>query len=63
MFISKVLDSDGENSETQVHLDTALACEYITIEEHRPLYAQSEEVGRMLSDMVSDPGKYGVNMD
>ena len=63
MFIAKVLDCDGENSETQVHLDPALACEYITIDEHRPLYAQSEEVGRMLSDMVNDPGKYGVNMD
>ncbi len=59
-FIAKFIDCDGENAETQVHLDTALACQYLPSEEHRQLYAQAEEVGRLLSDMLDHPGKYGV---
>ena len=31
-FISKISDSDMENTETQVWLDFSLACEYITKE-------------------------------
>jgi four helix bundle protein len=33
-FISKLTDSDGENSETSTWLDFALECEYITKETH-----------------------------
>ena len=59
-FIAKLTDCDGENAETDVHLDTALACEYITPEEHGPAVALSAEVGRLLCDMMNNPGKYGV---
>lgn len=59
-FIAKLTDCDGENAETDVHLDTALACNYITPEEHAPAVALSAEVGRLLSDMMNHPGKYGV---
>ncbi|HMQ77027.1 MAG TPA: four helix bundle protein [Flavobacteriales bacterium] len=59
-FIAKLTDCDGENAETDVHLDTALACNYIAPEEHAPAAALSAEVGRLLSDMMNNPGKYGV---
>lgn len=59
-FVSKMTDCDGENAETQVWLDHAIACEYVTKEDVKPILALSEEVGRMLGDMIEDPGKYGA---
>ncbi len=57
-FISKTSDSDMENSETQVWLDFALACEYITSKIYTDLTEKSEEVGRMLNHMIVNPQKY-----
>jgi four helix bundle protein len=59
-FIAKMVDSDGENAETQVWLDHAVACEYVTGKDIAPILALSEEVGRLLADMIEDPGKYGA---
>jgi len=36
-FVSKLTDSDGENSETDSSLDFARDCEYISTDEHRAL--------------------------
>ncbi len=36
-FIAKVVDADGENAETQVWLDHAVACEYVTQADIDPL--------------------------
>lgn len=47
-FRSKMTDADGEGSETQVWLDFAKDCKYITTETHDKLYAEYEEVGKML---------------
>lgn len=44
-FISKVTDSDMENSETSGWLDFALACKYISQNEFEILITQYEEVG------------------
>jgi four helix bundle protein len=57
-FVSKASDSDMENSETQVWLDFALACEYIEYEEYKTLFSKSEEVGRLLNHMITSPEKY-----
>ena len=59
-FISKMTDCDGENAETQVWLDHAVACAYVTEQDIAPIISLSEEVGRMLGDMIENPGKYGV---
>ncbi len=56
-LISKLTDSDSENTETQVHLDMAVACEYAALEEVRPLIALSEEVGLMLNRLIEEPEK------
>jgi four helix bundle protein len=57
-FVSKVSDADMENSETQVWLDFAVACEYISREVSDDLTRKSEEVGRMLNHMIENPDKY-----
>lgn len=57
-FVSKMTDADGENAETQVWLDHALACEYVSQVDIAPILVISEEVGRMLGDMIEHPEKY-----
>lgn len=59
-FVSKVTDSDMENAETQGWLDYCLSCNYITQEQYRDNLAKSEEVGRLLQDMIDHPEKYGA---
>ena len=62
-FVSKMTDSDMENSETQVWLDFALACEYIKQEEYINLLQQTEEIGKLLNHMISFPEKYVTKKD
>ena len=57
-FSSKMSDADMENTETQVSLDFALKCKYISEEEYQELLNGSEEVGRLLNHMVENPEKY-----
>jgi four helix bundle protein len=57
-FISKMSDADMENTETQVWLDFALACEYITSDEYDNLYAEAEEIGRLIAYMIENPQKF-----
>ncbi len=57
-FVSKCSDADMENSETQVWLDFALACEYITKEKYEDFLNRSEEIGRLLNHMIENPDKY-----
>ena len=47
-FISKLTDSDGENSETDTWLDFAMDCGYISNEHHRHLIEECQAVGAML---------------
>ena len=57
-FISKLTDADGENSETQVWLDYAVACEYVTIDDVKEITALSMEVGNLLGAMIDNPDKW-----
>ena len=57
-FLSKVSDADMENTETQVWLDIAFACEYLSKEDHAKLSQKSKEIGRLLHAMMSNPGKF-----
>ena len=59
-FISKLSDSDMENSETKGWLKFALECKYISEANFNELVAKSDEVGRLLNHMMSNPEKYGV---
>lgn len=60
MFVSKVADADGEAAETQVWLDFARDCEYLSRERHSQLTAGYEEVGRMLGGMIDHPESFNA---
>lgn len=57
-FISKLTDSDAENSETQSWLEYSLACEYINQETFDNLTSKSLEVGKLLNYMMNNPDKF-----
>lgn len=57
-FSSKMTDADGECTETQIWLDFARDCKYITNEMRDKLYKEYEEVGRMLGSMADNPEKF-----
>ncbi len=58
MLVNKLTDCDGEATETQVWLDFALDCGYMTKENYDRLTGGYEEVGRMLSGMMSNPKRF-----
>ncbi len=58
-FISKLSDSDGENSETSVWIDFSHACKYIGDENCKKLSSECEEIGKLLNYMILNPEKYG----
>lgn len=57
-FVSKSTDADMENSETQVWLDFAIECKYISKEKYDNYINRSEEIGRLLNHMIENPEKY-----
>ena len=58
MFSSKMADADAEATETQVWLDFALDCGYVTKERHDELLDGYEEVGKMLGAMIQHPERF-----
>ena len=47
-----------ENSETQVWLDFAKACEYISKDIYNELRSETEEVGKLINHMIAHPEKF-----
>ena len=58
MLVSKLTDSDAEASETQVWIDFAFDCGYLSEANRNQLTSGYEEVGKMLSGMMADPEKF-----
>lgn len=58
-FVSKLTDSDAENSETNVWLEFSLKCEYINIETYNDLNNKTIEIGRLINYMINNPNKFG----
>ena len=58
MLVNKLTDCDGEATETQVWVDFALDCGYMSKEDHDRFIEGYEEVGRMLSGMMADPKRF-----
>ena len=57
-FKSKMSDADSENSETQLWLDFAVACDYISEETRQKLTIKSEEIGKLINYMINNPNKF-----
>lgn len=61
-FHSKLTDSDAENSETQVWLEFALECNYITKNIFDELTIENNEIGKLVNYMMRNPEKFGVKV-
>ena len=61
-FISKLTDSDGENSETSVWLDFSFSCGYINSQKHIELTYKSNEIGKLINYMINNPEKFGCKI-
>jgi four helix bundle protein len=59
-FISKLTDADMENSETQVWLNFAFNCNYISENFYNEAVKTSKEVGSLLNYMIRNPKKYSL---
>ena len=59
-FVSKLSDCEAEAAETQVWLDFALACDYITIEDYEKLYKEYDMIIGMLVRMIVEPEKWNL---
>ncbi len=57
-FLSKITGCDAENSETNVWIDFAFACNYLSEENKKKLIETNEEIGRLLNHMMQNPEKY-----
>ena len=58
VFVSKMADADGEAAETQVWLDFAESCGYLSSQRQKELVTGYEEVGRMLGGMIAHPERF-----
>ncbi len=58
MFLSKMADCDAEATETQVWLDFARECGYLSTEDHKRLAAGYQELGRILNGIMANPQKF-----
>jgi len=58
MFVSKLSDADGEGAETQVWIDFAQACSYITESLQLKWIDGYEEIGRKLGAMIARPERF-----
>lgn len=58
MFASKLADADAEATETQVWLDFALDCNYLSKKRHDDLIELYVQVGKMLGSMIEHPERF-----
>jgi four helix bundle protein len=61
MFISKMADADSETAETQVWLDFACDCGYLSKVRREELMNGYESVGRMLGSVIRSPEKFKMH--
>ena len=59
-FVNKMSDADGEATETQVWIDFANACGYMSEARQLDLRKAYEEVGRMLGGMINHPERFSI---
>lgn len=59
-FVSKLTDSNAENSETQTWLSFSYKCNYLNIEIYNELTEKSNEIGKLINYMIRNSHKFGV---
>ena len=58
LFISKLVDSAGEASETEFWLDMSKDLGYLNNEIHGELINRCQEIEKMLNSMINQPDKF-----
>jgi len=54
-FISKLTDCDGENQETDTHMDFARDCGFIDAATIARIQDTNQQIGRMIGKMITHP--------
>jgi four helix bundle protein len=57
-FVSKLSDSETENTETEVWLNFSKDCKYLPQEKYSAFLLRNTEVGKMLWSMINNPDKF-----
>ena len=57
-FRNKIMEADGENSETGVWLDFAKDCGYLNDEDYQSLKILNNETGSLIGAILRNPEKY-----
>jgi len=57
-FLSKLSDSDSENTETEIWIQFAFDCKYINRESCTELKERCSEIGKIIGYMINNPGKF-----
>lgn len=57
-FLSKLNDVETENAETQVWLDFAFDCGYLSTDEYNDLTTKNNESGKLIWFMINNPEKF-----
>ncbi|HEY0074158.1 MAG TPA: four helix bundle protein [Abditibacteriaceae bacterium] len=58
LFVLKIAEADGEATETQVWLDMAHDCGYLSTETRDELTVIYEQIGKMLGSMMAHPERF-----
>ena len=59
-FIAKLSDSESEAAETQVWIDYALECGYISSIDHEKIFMDYENIIGKLVNMINHPEKWSI---
>jgi four helix bundle protein len=57
-FLSKLADSDAENTEAEIWLKFSFDCKYMTELMYNNMVERCSEVGRLLGYMINNPDKF-----
>ena len=57
-FVSKLTDSNAENTETEIWIQFSFDCSYFNETEYRNFLGRCEEVGRILGFMIKHPERF-----
>jgi len=57
-FVSKLLDSLEEQTETEVWIDMSFDCKYINDQLHNSLLEKYQEIAKMLHSMINNSDKF-----
>jgi four helix bundle protein len=60
-FIAKLVDADGECTETMIHLSFAKDCGYISVDDFEKMKGGYAEVGRILGAIINKPENFVNN--